>query len=145
MTEKCPYCEKHIEWLLRSLEEKPDEFHRQRIKDGFWGTIKEVHDEEWLMNKVLTDEEAIKLRMPVTIDMESGNAVYGRYWLHGLAEKRDKELKKELKHFWIESGGCSMSWTTPICCELANMTSEEEALEWERENFDIKARREKER
>lgn len=96
------------------------------------------------MNKVLTDEEAVKLRMPIAINMKSGDKVYGRYWFYNLAEKRNKELRKELKHFWIDSGGCSMSWTTPICCELANLTSEEEALEWERENLDIKTRRENE-
>ncbi|MFA5868431.1 MAG: hypothetical protein WC941_01850 [Candidatus Bathyarchaeia archaeon] len=75
------------------------------------------------------------MRLPLQIDMESGDTYYGRFWCYGLAEKRDEELDKEQKHFWILSGGCSMSWMTPICCELANMTSEEEALEWERENF----------
>jgi hypothetical protein len=95
------------------------------------------------MDKVLTDEKAVKLRMPITIDMKSGDTAYGQFWFYGLAEKRDEELKKELKHFWIQSGGCSMSWTTPMCCELANSTSEEEALEWKRENLDLEPRREK--
>ena len=137
MSEHCPYCEKHIEWWLNFLKEEPDEFHQQRIEEGFWASIKEVHNEQWLLNNVLNIEEAIKMGMPIAIETKSGNTFFGRFWFYSLAEKRDEELKKELQHFWILSGGCSMSWITPICCELANMTSEEEVREWERENFNL--------
>jgi len=80
------------------------------------------------------------MRMPIQIDMKSGEAWFGRFWFSSLAEKRDVILRKELKHFWIQSGGCSMSWMTPICCELANATRDEEQIEWEiREFRDLKS------
>ena len=69
------------------------------------------------------------------IDMKSGQVFFGRFWCYSLAEVRDEVLVNELKHFWILSGGCSMSWMTPICCEMANCTSMDEASEWEKENF----------
>lgn len=73
--------------------------------------------------------------MPLQINTKSGEVFFGRFWCYSLAEVRDEVLTEELEHFWILSGGCSMSWMTPICCEMANCTSDEEALKWEKENF----------
>lgn len=102
---------------------------------GFWASIREVHDEQFLANKTLNIESALKMRMPIQIDMKNREAFFGRFWSYQLAEVRDEVLANELKHFWILSGGCSMSWMTPICCEMANCTSMCEALEWEKENL----------
>ena len=46
---------------------------------------------------------------------------------YSLAEMRDRIIGKELKHLWVKHtlGLC------PLCCEQANMTSDEEALKLE--------------
>jgi hypothetical protein len=131
LSEHCSYCKKYIKAYLKN---DPEGFDQKRIEKGFWASVKEVNDEQWLLNNIFNVEEAIKMRMPVHIDIESGNTLFGRFWCYSLAEKRDEEQKKETQHFWIESGGC-MHYMTPICCELANISSEEEAREWEQENF----------
>jgi len=123
-----------------TLSKQELEEEKERLNVGFWASIKEVQDEQYLANKILSTEVALKMRMPIQIDMKSGEAWFGRFWFSSLAEKRDVILRKELKHFWIQSGGCSMSWMTPICCELANATRDEEQIEWEiREFRDLKS------
>jgi len=143
----CPWCKKCIEFYLKDdgvLSKKQLEDERERLNKGFWASIKEVHDEQFLVNRTLSVESALKMRMPVQIDTRSGEVFFGRFWCYSLAEARDEVLDEELRHFWILSGGCSMSWMTPICCEMANCTSDREALEWETKNFtDLKSLTEK--
>lgn len=143
---ECP-CKRHIEFYLRDdgvLSKEDLEAEKERLDKGFWASIKEVHDEQFLANKTLSVESALKMRMPVQIDTKSGEVFLGRFWCYLLAEARDEVLDEKLRHLWILSGGCSMSWMTPICCEMANCTSDDEALEWEIENFkDLKKLTEK--
>lgn len=137
MTE-CPWCKKYIEFYLKDdgvLSKGELEAEKERLDKGFWASIKEVHDEQFLTNKTLSVESALKMRMPIQINTKSGGVFFGRFWCYSLAEVRDEVLEKELKHFWIQSGGCSMSWMTPICCEMANCTSLDEAVKWEKMNF----------
>jgi len=117
---------------ISELEIKKD---NERIKNGFLASIREVQDEQYIANKTLTLESVLKMRLPVHIDRENESTSFGRFWAYSLAEIREKVLNKKLQHFWILSGGCNMSWMTSICCELANCTSDIEALEWEKENF----------
>lgn len=135
---KCPWCKAYLESYLKdngSLTEKELEDEKERLKAGFWASIKQVHDEQYLANKAWNTETALKMRMPIQIDMRSGETFLGRFCC-SLAEERDKVSNEEVEHLWILSGGCSMSWMTPICCELANVTSDLEQLEWEIEEFD---------
>lgn len=139
---KCPWCKKYINAYLSpnsplsdGFSEQDLEEERERLNRGFWASIAEVHDEQYLMNRVLDVKGALEMRMPIHIDMRSGRISFGRFWFYSLAELRDRVLKEELKHFWIPSGGCSMFWVTPICCELANVSSPEEQLTWELELF----------
>ena len=137
MTE-CPWCKRYIELYVRDdgvLSGKQLEEEKERLNTGFWASIPEIHDEQYLANKSLCAETALKMRMPIQIDTKSGRISFGRFWCFSLAEVRDKAWNEKLKHFWIQSGGCSMSWMTPICCELANCTSDEEQIEWEIQNF----------
>lgn len=134
----CPWCERYIKRYSSNngtLSEDELEQDRERIKNGFWASIVQVDGEHFLANKVLNLEDALKKRMPVQVDTASGRAVFGRFWCCSVAEQKDKVLNEALEHFWFLSGGCGMSWTTPICCELASATSSEEQLEWEKENF----------
>ena len=135
---KCPWCEKYIEIYLRddgTFAKEELEWEKERLNDGFWASISEVHDELRIVNKYLPPEAVLEMGMPMQIDMKSGKVSYGRFWCYSLAEVRDKVLGKELKHFWIQSGGCSISYMTSICCEMANSTSDEEQVEWELHNF----------
>jgi hypothetical protein len=134
---ECPWCKEHIDFYLKDdvLSKEDLEAEKERLSRGFWGSIKEVHDEQFLANKTLSVKSALKMRMPLQIDTKNGEVFFGRFWCYSLAEARDDALHKDLKHFWILSGGCSMSWMTPICCEMADCTSDDEALEWEKENF----------
>jgi len=131
MSELCELCEKYVSYYLNTDR---NGFDKRRIDRGFWATIREVNDERWLLNNILTADSAFRLRMPVHIDMRSGKKLIGRFWFYGLAEKRDMQSNKELRHFWIDSGA-HMQHRIPICCELANITSEKEATSWERENL----------
>ena len=134
----CPWCELYVKWYLRNddtLSNEENKQDRKRIHDGFWATITQVNDEQFLANKALSLEAALKQRLPVQIDLESGNSYFGRFWFYEMAEQRDKALSEQLEHFWFPSGGCSMSWTTPICCELANATDPMEQIQWEKSNF----------
>jgi len=137
---KCCWCEKYIKNYLEdtgALDEEAIKREEMRINDGFWSSINNVHREWELANQTFSDVDAVvKMRMPLHIDMKSGETHSGRFWMYSLAEKRDQVMEKEQEHFWIMSGGCSMSWTTPICCELGNNSSDDEALEWELTNFD---------
>lgn len=136
---ECFWCKKYVDFYLKDdgvLSKEDLEAEKERLDKGFWASIKEVHDEQFLANKTLSVESALKMRMPLQIDTRSGEVFFGRFWCYSLAEARDKGLDKELRHFWIPSGGCSMSWMTPICCEMANCTSDDEAIEWEKENFE---------
>jgi len=135
---KCPWCEKYVEFYSEesgNLTEEDIEEEKDRLKSGFWSSIENVQYEWELINKRLTTEAALKMRMPVHIDMKSGETHFGRFWMYSLAENRDQVMKEALEHYWILSGGCSMSWTTPICCELANVTSDSEAIEFEMQKF----------
>ena len=139
---KCPWCLKYIQYYnthFGDLTKEDIENEKTRLKKGFWAQIENVHKIWELSNMVYTTEDAIRMRQPVHINMETGESWFGRFWFFSLAEKRDNSLKQELEHFWILSGGCSMSWNTPICCEMANYTSDDEALNWEIQEFnDIK-------
>jgi len=144
---KCPWCEKYMEMYLRddgTLSKQELEEEKQRLNAGFWASIKEVQDEHYLANKALDVKTGLKMNMPVQIDMKSGETSFGRFWFFSLAKVRDKVSRKELKHLWVQSGGCSMSWATPICCELANSSSNEEQIAWEIQGFkDLKGLTEK--
>ena len=143
---KCPWCEKYIKVYLRDdgIFFKQELEEKERLNAGFWASIKDVHDEQYLANKILTVETALKMGMPIQIDMENREKFFGRFWCYSLAEARAKVLKKELKHFWIQSGLCSIHYMTPICCELANFSSGKEQIEWEMEEFvDLKSLTEK--
>ena len=121
----CPWCEEYIKSYLKddsTLAKEELERDEKRIENGFWASINQVNDEQFLANKALSVEEALKRRMPIQMDMQSGETFFGRFWCYSLAEERDKVSKQELEHLWFLSGGCSMSWMTPICCELANAT-----------------------
>ena len=139
---KCPWCKKYIDFYLchGDLSEQEFEQEKERVNTGFWASIKEVQDEQYLLNKCFDIESALKMEMPIQIDMRKGTTFFGRFWFFSLADERNKILQKELTHFWIQSGACSMSFTTPICCELANATSALEQLEWEIQEFrDLKS------
>jgi hypothetical protein len=134
----CPWCEEYVKSYLKDdgvLTKVEIQEDGERIDNGFWASIKQVNNEQFLANKALSVEEALKRRMPVQIDMRNGGAFFGRFWCYSLAEERDKVSKEALEHLWILSGGCSMSWMTPICCELANATDTVEQISWEIENF----------
>ena len=134
----CPWCELYVKWYLRddgTLSNEEKERDRKRIHDGFWASITQVNDEQFLANKALSVEEALKRRLPVQIDLASGSSHFGRFWCFEMAEQRDQVLDDQLEHFWFLSGGCSMSWMTPICCELANATDFMEQIQWEKGNF----------
>jgi hypothetical protein len=77
----------------------------------------------------------LKQRLPVQIDLANENISFGRFLCYDMAEQRNQVLDEPLEHFWFVSGGCSMSWTTPICCELGNVTDAIEQIRWEKRNF----------
>lgn len=137
---KCCWCEKYLKNYSEdtgALNEVQIKREEMRIKDGFWSSINNIHQEWELANQTFSDVDAVvKIRMPLHIDIKFGETHFGRFWMYSLAEKRDQVMEKEQEHFWILSGGHSMSWTTPICCELGNISSDDEALEWELTNFD---------
>ncbi len=74
--DRCPHCEKYIDFLLK---DDADGFQREKIAKGFWASISGVHDEYRLMNKALTLEGALKMRLPITLDMQEGDATFGRF------------------------------------------------------------------
>lgn len=137
--QRCLHCEAYLKFSL-SIKEEDEKYwswEKERILKGFWSTVNEATNEARLASNVFDKPESLKRGMAILINMETGESfIDPRIWFYSLAERRDKESKKKLKHFWVRSGGCSMSWTTPICCEIANATSEEEALEWENKHFD---------
>jgi|GEM_PF-4521212 len=140
---KCPWCEKYIETYLDpnsplnpgEINEKELKIEKERLNKGFWATIDEAEYELYLLNKNLTPEKALELGFPIHINVKNGEIFVGRLWFYELAKLRDKALMKKLKHFWILSGGCSKTWITPICCEMATFSSDLEQVKWEIDLF----------
>jgi hypothetical protein len=53
----CPWCELYIKWYLKNSDtfsNKENKREKTRINAGFWATIKQVNDEQFLANKALT-------------------------------------------------------------------------------------------
>ena len=61
LSEHCSSCEKYIKAYLKN---GPEGFDQKRMEKGFWASVKEVNDEQWLLNNIFNVEEAIKMRMP---------------------------------------------------------------------------------
>jgi len=145
--DKCPWCGKYIEWYLKdewyqgddvTFTKEEFEEEKERINAGFWASVEEIQHEEKLVNK-LGIEAALKLGSRVFIDMKSGETSIRGFECYELARIRDKVFGQDLEHYWIQSGACSISFRTAICCEHANATSYEESIEWEMQEFDLKS------
>ena len=52
----CPWCEEYIKSYLNDdgiLTKEELEEDRKRVENGFWASISQVNDEQYLMNKAL--------------------------------------------------------------------------------------------
>lgn len=59
---ECPWCKKHIEFYLRDdgvLSKKELEAEKERLDKGFWASIKDVHDEQFLKGSLKWHTEVV--------------------------------------------------------------------------------------
>jgi hypothetical protein len=140
---KCPWCERYRRWYLKpEWYSGPDaaftgelaEDEKERIATGFWACIEEIQDQEKMVAK-LGVEAALKLGGRICIETKTGDTTISAFNMYLLASIRDEVFGSPLEHYWIQSGACSISFRTAICCESGNSSSDEESVEWEIREF----------